>query len=148
MKTIPFLPFFLATAIGIVSSLHAAEKIVGGPKGGRLLENVPHKAEFFVTKDQKAEITFYDAALKPVAPGTQVVAINVEPKSGRARLDLEKTATGFISKTPLPDSSTPYRVVVQIREKPDASPKNFRIDLDLAVCGECRRAEYACTCAH
>lgn len=127
-------------------SLTAAEKIVGGPKGGRLLEADGQKAEFFVTKDRKVEITFYDAALKPVGPGEQVVAVTAEPKSGRAKLDLEKTATGYVSKTSLPEGD-PYRVVVQMRVKPDAKPHNFRVDLNTETCGECKRAEYACTCS-
>lgn len=126
-------------------ALNAAEKIVGGPKGGRLLEVDGQKAEFFVTKDKKVEITFYDSALKPVAPAEQVVAVTAEPKSGRTKIDLEKTATGYVSKTALPEG-TPYRVVVQMRAKPDAKPQNFRVDLDLENCGECKRAEYACTC--
>ena len=138
----------VVAALTGVASLSAAEKIVGGPKGGRLLETEPQKAEFFVTKDRKAEIIFYDAALKPVAPAAQVVSITAEPKSGRAKVELEKTATGFMSKTPLPASNEPYRVVVQVREKPDASPKNFRVDLNLDMCGECKRGEYASTCAH
>lgn len=129
-------------------ALHAAEKIVGGPKGGRLLQAGAQKAEFFVTKDRKAEVTFYDAALKPAALGTQVVTIIAEPKSGRKTLELQPTAHGYISKAPLPDGSEPYRVVVQLREKPDARPQNHRIDLDLSTCGECQRAEYACTCGH
>ncbi len=127
------------------ASLFAADKIVGGPKGGRLLEADGQKAEFFVTKDRKVEITFYDAALKPIAPGEQVVAITAEPKSGRAKIDLEKTATGYVSKTPLPEGD-PYRVVVQMRAKADAKPQNFRVDFNLETCGECKRAEYACTC--
>lgn len=126
-------------------SLTAAEKIVGGPKGGRLLEVDGQKAEFFVTKEKKVEITFYDAAMKPVAPADQVVAVTAEPKSGRAKLDLEKTATGYISKAALPEGA-PYRVVVQMRAKADGKPQNFRVDLDLANCGKCKRAEYACTC--
>src|SRR5688500_8636612 len=115
-------------------ALHAAEKIVGGPKGGRLLEVGSQKAEFFVTKDRKAEITFYNAALKPTPLETQVVAITAEPKSGRKTLELEKTTTGYISKTVLPESKEPYRVVVQLREKPDATPKNYRVDLNLENC--------------
>ena len=138
----------LFIALAASAALSGAEKIIGGPKGGRLLETEPQKAEFFVTKDRKVEITFYDAALKPVAPAAQVVAVTAEPKSGRAKIDLEKTATGFVSKQALPASEEPYRVVVQVREKPDAAPKNFRVDLNLDTCGECKRAEYACTCAH
>lgn len=124
----------------------AAEKIVAGPKGGRLLEIGTHKAEFFVTKDRKAEVTFYDAALKPAASGTYIVAITAEPKSGRTPVELEKTDTGFISKAALPEAAEPYRVVVQLREKAGATPKNYRVDLDLANCGGCNLAEYACTC--
>ena len=134
-----------AAALCSVVSLNAAEKIVAGPKGGRLLEVEPQKAEFFVNKDRKVEVTFYDAALKPVAPADQVVTVPAEPKSGKAALEMEKSPPGFVSKAPLP-AGEPYRVVVQVREKADAKPKNFRIDLDLAPCGECKHPEYACTC--
>lgn len=133
-------------AVMAITALLHAEKITGGPKGGRLLETEPHKAEFFITPDRKVEIIFYDTALKPVAPANQVVAITAEPKSGRTKLDLEKTATGFMSKQALPATEEPYRVVVQVREKAEAAPKNFRVDLNLETCGECQRAEYACTC--
>lgn len=136
---------FAVAALCATASLQA-EKYVAGPKGGRLLESEPNKAEFFVTKDRKVEITFYDATLKPVAPAAQVVAITAEPKSGRTQVELEKTATGFISKAALPASAEPYRVVVQVRAKPDAAPKNFRVDLNLETCGECKLAEYACIC--
>lgn len=131
-------------ALGATLSLYA-EKIVAGPKGGRLLESEPYKAEFFVTADRKVEITFYDATLKPVDPGAQVVTVTAEPSSGKAKLELEKTATGFVSKTALP-AGDPYRVVVQTRASADAKPKNFRVDLNLAKCGECQKVEYACTC--
>ena len=137
----------LATSLALVCSLQAAEKIVAGPKGGRLLEKTTPTTEFFVNKDRKVEINFYDAAKKSIAPATQVVAVTAEPKSGRQPLDMEKTASGFVSKTALPEGE-PYRVVVQLREKPDARPQNYRIELDLEKCGECKHAEYACTCGH
>jgi hypothetical protein len=135
---------FAVTALCATLSLHA-EKIVAGPKGGRLLESEPNKAEFFVTADRKVEITFYDASLKPTDPGAQVVAATAEPSSGKTKLEFEKTATGFISKTALP-AGDPYRVVVQTRASADAKPKNFRVDLNLANCGGCQKAEYACIC--
>lgn len=138
---------FLLTVAVLSSfvSLQAAEKITAGPNGGRLLDTAPQKAEFLVNKDRKIEVTFYDAALKPVAPGDQVIAVTAEPKSGRAKLDLEKTASGFVSKTALPEGE-PYRVVVQVKSSADAKPQNFRVDLNLSKCGECKLAEYACTC--
>lgn len=126
-------------------SLVAADKIVGGPKGGRLLEADGQRAEFFVNPDRRVEITYYDAALNAIGPGDQAVTVTAEPKSGRTKVDLEKTATGYVSKTALPEGD-PYRVVVQLRAKPDAKPQNFRIDFNLETCGECKRAEYACTC--
>ena len=146
MKTIRQLTLLFIAAVSALT-LTAAEKPAAGPKGGRLLESAPLKAEFFVTKERKVEITFYDAALKPVAPDAQVVAVTAEPAAGRTALELEKTATGFVSKTALP-AGEPYRVVVQVRATPDAKPQNFRLDLNLALCGECQRAEYACTCDH
>ena len=136
---------FAAAALCAAVALQAAEKIVAGPKGGRLLESEPLKAEFFVTADRKVEVTFYDAALKPVDAGAQVVTVTAEPSSGKVKLDLEKTATGFISKTALP-AGEPYRVVVQTRASAEAKPKNFRVDLNLEMCAECEKKEYACIC--
>ena len=148
MKTIASLASLLVGFTLAASSLAAAEKIVAGPKGGRLLDTPPLKAEFFVNRERKVEITFYDAALKPAAPGPRVAAVTAEPKSGRVALELEKTATGFVSKTALPKTSEVYRVVVQLRPEAGATPRNFRIDLNLDTCGECKHAEYACTCGH
>jgi len=81
---------FAAAALCAAVALQAAEKIVAGPKGGRLLESEPNKAEFFVTADRKVEITFYNAALKPVDAGAQVFTVTAEPGSGKVKLDLEK----------------------------------------------------------
>ena len=138
----------LAAALGFAASLPAADKkLVAGPKGGKLLETAAQKTEFFVNQDRKVEIYFYDAGLNPVAPGARVVSVTAEPKSGRQQLEFEKTATGFVSKTKLPPGD-PYRVVVQLREKADARPQNFRVEFNLEKCGECKLSEYACICGH
>jgi hypothetical protein len=138
----------LLSVLPVVGLVAAAEKIVAGPKGGRLLATVPHAAEFFVTKDRVVEVTFYDANQKPVAPGDRVVGVTAEPKAGRTAIALTKTATGFVSQAPLPAAGEVYRVVVQIRENATGRPQNFRIDLNLGQCGECKFAEYACSCPH
>jgi hypothetical protein len=132
------------TALAATVSLHA-EKVTAGPKGGRLLEAEPLKAEFFVNAERKVEVTFYDAALKPVDPGEQTVVVTAEPATGKVKLELTKTATGFVSTAAVP-AGEPYRVVVQARATATAKPKNFRVDLNLGHCGGCKRAEYACTC--
>ena len=145
MKLKSFLLFTLVLASTALAG--AADQILAGPKGGRLLAAEPHATEFFVTPDHKVEITFYDSAHQLVARGAQVVAITAEAPDGRERVELEPTTNGFVSRAPLPKGA-PYRVVVQVRASPEARPQNFRIDLNTEHCGGCDRAEYACTCAH
>lgn len=136
----------LFITVAASASAFAADSSVAGPKGGRLLATTPQRVEFFVTPERRVEITFYDASLQPVAPTTQTVSLTAEPKTGRAVVALRKTLTGYASPAPLPESTEPYRVVVQLREAAGAKPQNFRIDLNLAACAECQRGEYACTC--
>lgn len=135
----------LLAAVLVAASLMQAEKIPAGPRGGRLLESSPLKTEFLVTAERRVEITFYDDHANPVLPGDQVVTVIAEPAGGRVPLNLAKTADGFRSTAPLPDGEG-YRIVVQVRAEPGATPQNFRLDLNLTICGECQRAEYACTC--
>lgn len=142
MKTSRLL--FIAAALFAVVTVRA-EKVVGGPKGGRLLETEPVRAEFVVNAAGKAEIRFYDTVLKPAAPAAQVVAVTAEPAAGRVKLEVERAEFGFVTKEALP-AGAPYRVVVQVRATADAKPQVFRIDLNLGNCAGCDRAEYACTC--
>jgi hypothetical protein len=143
---IPMKKHILAIALAFLGSLTLhAEKAVPGPKGGRLLDAEPLRAELVVGADRALEVVFYDAAMKPVAAGAQTVAVTAEAPSGRVKVELKPTATGFVSATPLPEG-TPYRIVVQIKATADAKPKNHRVDLNLGNCGGCNRAEYACTC--
>lgn len=135
----------LAIAALGVATLTRAESPAGGPKGGRLLESTPLKAEFHVDESRKAEVIFYDAGMNAVSPGEATVAITAEPASGRMPVEVVKTPHGFASTVALPEGG-PYRVVVQVRASPGARPQNFRIDLNLGLCGECNRAEYACIC--
>lgn len=144
MKHITSLLF--VAAVLATPAVSAEKKTVAGPQGGRLLATQGHQTEFVVRPDRKVAINFYDAALKPVPVSTQTVTITAEPKSGRTKVDLEKTATGFVSKTPLPESAEPYRIVVQVRAQPNAKPQNFRVDLNLETCAECKLKEYACIC--
>ena len=143
MKKLTQIVTVAALTIGIC--LAQAAKITPGPKGGRLLENETPRAEFFVEKDKTVSITFYDASLKPVSVTDQVVAATAETKSGKVKIEFEKKGDVLVSKTPLPEGDG-YNVVVQLRSKPDAKPQNFRIKYDPAICGKCKRAEYACIC--
>ena len=136
----------LALASTALAPLLRAD-IVPGPKGGRLLDAPPHRAEFFVGADRRVEITFYDDALQPVAHGGHQAKVIAELPGARQTIELRETAHGFASTQPLP-AGEPYRIVVQFRGGPQSRAVNHRIDLNLAHCGGCDRAEYACTCEH
>ncbi len=143
MKTIqPVIPIIV-----LLFATHVAhgEKIVAGPKGGRLLEAEGVKAEFFVEKDRTAIVTFYDSNLKSVALADQGVTALAETKDGKKKIDFEKKEDALVSKVPLPDGDG-YTVVLQLKTSAVAKVKNFRIPLNTSVCGGCKHAEYACTC--
>lgn len=144
-RTIQFITLAIASLALSASSLTAAEEIKAGPKGGRLLETPGAPAEFFVEKDRTVSITFYDATMKPVAPGDQTVTATAEAPSGKTKLEFEKKGDMLVSKQPLPEGEG-YNVVVQVKDTADAKPKNFRIPLKLNICKGCNRADYACTC--
>ena len=132
---------------GVLGTLSPAwaEKMTPGPKGGRLLENEAPRAEFFVEKDRKVTLTFYDASLKSVPAAEQTATMIAEAKGGKTKIEFEKKGDLLVSKAPLPEGND-YIVVVQLRAKPDAKPQNFRIKYNATVCEKCKRAEYACIC--
>jgi hypothetical protein len=125
---------------------HGHDKPIPGPKGGRIIEVESGHAEFFVQPDKKVSVTFYGEDMKPVAPGDQTITVIAEAPSGKAKLAFEKAGDAFVSTTTLPEGNG-YRVVLQIKATADAKPQNLRIDYHTEICGECKRAEYACICA-
>jgi hypothetical protein len=136
----------LLTVGATLFTLPAAEKKpIAGPKGGRLLEKTEPRAEFFLEPDRTATITFYDAALKPVPAGEQVVTVIVEAKDRKTTIAFEKKGDVLVSKAKFPEGNGD-NVVVQFKQTNDAKPQNFRFKLDTHICGECKRAEYACSC--
>jgi len=132
-------------SLSLAITLSAADKQVGGPKGGRLLENEAPRAEFFVEKDRAVTITFYDKELKPVPPAEQVVTAIAETKKSKAKLEFEKKGGALLSRTPLPEGDG-YTVVEQIKARVEAKAHNFRIKYDTSTCRKCKRVEYACIC--
>jgi glucan biosynthesis protein len=117
------------------------------PKGGRLLDKTEPHAEFVVEKDRSVTINFYSEEMKPIAATTQSVTAIADAKSGKATLQFEKKGDVLVSNSKLPEGDG-YNIVVQFKQTADAKPLNLRFKLDLKVCGECKRAEYACICDH
>jgi len=140
-----FLAAFFASSV-YAENIHK-HAIISGPKGGKVLNSEPWRAEFFVQRDRKVSVTFYDAAMKTVRPTTQEVKMIAEVKTGKVTLGFDKSDDFLISKTALPEGDG-YRIVIQIKNDPTAKPQNFRVDFHTEICNECRRAEYACSCRH
>jgi hypothetical protein len=147
MKTaIKLILLTVVFSLGLLT-LPAADRIAGGPKGGRLLEKTEPRAEFFVGKDRTVTINFYNHDMKPVAATTQAVTVIANAKSGKETLQFEKRGDSLVSKTKLPEGED-YNLVVQFKQTADAKPMNLRFKLDMHTCGECKRSEYACACGH
>ena len=138
------LNILLALTVAVSPAL-ADAKVKAGPRKGRVLEMQGKNAEFLVGQDRTISIAFYDAAMKPQAPTTEVAAAIAEAPTGKARLEFEKKGNLLVSKTPLPAGEL-YTVVVQLKATADAKSRNFRILLNLSLCKPCGNAEYACTC--
>ncbi len=145
----------LTLAVALCASLAlpalAAEKHdhkhLATPKGGRLLDKTEPHAELVVEKDRSVTINFYTEALKPVAATTQAVTVIADAKGGKTTLQFEKKGDSLVSTGKLPEGNG-YNVVVQFKQTAEAKPLNLRFKLDMSTCGECKRAEYACTCDH
>lgn len=129
----------LATAVAF------AAKPIPGPKGGKIVTTEAPHVEFFVGKDRSVIVSFYDKDMKPVTPAGQVVSAVAEAKTGKVTLAFTAKDGALVSTAPLPDGDG-YRVVVQVRDTAEARPKNYRVEFHDEVCGECKRAEYACVC--
>ena len=146
MKTITRI-LTAAVLVALTGSVFAAATVKAGPRKGRILEIENQQAEFFIEKDRTISIAFYDAAMKPQPAAAQVVTATAEAPTGKVKLEFDKKGDLLVSRTPLPEGKD-YTIVVQVKATADAKPKNFRILLDLAECGECHNPEYACTCEH
>ena len=129
-------------SIGVLVAAEPA-KSVADVQPGRRLEAPGLSAQFVIQSDRKASVSFVDEAGKPVARGERTVIVKVDGKD----VVLEPQPNGFITKEPL-QAKEPAAIVVQVRAAADAKPTNFRLTLNTALCGECKRQEYGCTCAH
>ncbi len=117
------------------------------PKGGRLLDRTEPHAEFVIEKDRNVTINFYADHMKPAAVTTQSATVIATPASGKTTIEFERKGGSLVSKTKLPEGEG-YNLAVQFKQTTDSKPQNFRFELDLTACAECKRAEYACICEH
>ncbi|MCC6415616.1 MAG: hypothetical protein IT582_06880 [Opitutaceae bacterium] len=143
MKTIR--KIILTSFARLATAVAFAAKPIPGPKGGKIVTAEAPHVEFFVEKDRSVIVSFYDKDMKPVTPAGQVVSAVAEAKTGKVTLAFTAKDGALVSTAPLPEGDG-YRVVVQVRDTAEARPKNYRVEFHEEVCGECKRAEYACIC--
>lgn len=148
MKTLltALLALLVLTSAAIAADGHDHGKIIPGPKGGRIVEIEGGHAELLVQPDRKVAVIFYGDDMNAVNPAEQIVIVVAEAPAGKEKIEFEKTADQFVSRTALPEGDG-YRIVLQIRGAEGAKAQNFRIDYHTETCGKCNRAEYACICA-
>lgn len=143
MKSILRIVLLSITVVATATAF--AGKPIPGPKGGKIVTTEAPHVELFVAPDRTVVVSFYDKDLKPITIADQLVSAVVEAKSGKANLSFIVKNGGLVSSNPLPEGDG-YRIVLQVRDNAQARPKNYRIEYHDEVCGECKRAEYACIC--
>jgi len=138
----------LIVTFALASTLSAGDSATPPtPNGGRLLKNIKPQAEFFVTPERKAQITFLDEKGKAIAPAEQIVTIICGERSDPTRLEFVRENDVLLSKGTFPKGNG-FPTIVQIKTNPDAKPVLEKFNLNVTVCSGCQLAEYACTCGH
>jgi hypothetical protein len=141
------LAIMLSVSATIMRGHGAGEKNIAGPNDGRVLTKSEPHAEFFVMKDRKVQITFLGENGKPVAPAAQVVTVTAGDRSAPTTLRFAQSGDVLISDVALP-AGNDFPAVVQIKAAPEKKAVTERFNVNLAICEECGKAEYACTCGH
>jgi len=144
------LSFIASLALAVTASAtgdHSHEKKIAGPNGGRVLTKIEPHAEFFVTAERKVQITFLGDDGKALAPAGQVVSVTAGDRAAPTKLSFVKSGDVLISDAALPAGNN-FPAVVQIKVTPEAKAVVEKFNVNLSQCGECDKAEYACTCAH
>ena len=137
--------FLLVSFTLAATAVAFAAKPLVGPKGGKIVTTDAPHVEFFVEKDRKVTVTFYDQNLKPLALTGQVVTAVAEAKTGKVGLEFAAKGGALGSNVALPKGDD-YMVVLQVRDTASARPKIYRVLFHAEICKECKLAEYACVC--
>jgi hypothetical protein len=131
---------------------HGAAKKLVGPNQGRVITQLEPDAELFVTAERKVRLTFIDGAGKPVAvPAGLGATLITGDRSAPVILTFAadgEGATGSLLTTAVLPEGKSLLVVLRVKPSAEARIVTVRVPLNLAICGECSKPEYACACAH
>lgn len=123
------------------------DHVKAGPNSGRMIENVSPKAEFVVLDGGKVQITFFDDAMKVVAPSSQVVSVVSGERSNPVELTFTAQGQSLISTEALPAGNN-FPTIVAIKANADAEEVITKLTLNLNDCSSCSNKEYSCECHH
>lgn len=131
---------------------HGAAKKLVGPNQGRVITQLEPHAELFVTSDRKVRLTFIDDSGKPVAVpaglgATLITGERSAPVTLTFAADGEGATGSLLTTAALPEGKN-LPVVLRVKPSAEAEVMTVRVPLNLAICGECSKPEYACACAH
>ncbi|MFT5468803.1 MAG: hypothetical protein ACI8UO_003915 [Verrucomicrobiales bacterium] len=123
---------------------------IAGPNGGRVLQELTPRLEFFITEDRKVRITAVtndekDPTALPI--GEQIVKVITGDRLDPTKLDFAKDGNSLISNGSLPDGLD-VPVVVQVKLDEGAKTELVKFQANLRDCPTCDYKEYACVCVH
>ena len=145
----------LLACLALTPAIHAAdkhdhthEKKEAGPNGGRIITSTNPHYEFFVTPERKVKITFLGEDNKAIPAKDQIVTATSGDRSAPTKLTFTKDGDSLISDKALPEGNNNPPIILQVKSSPDAKSVTEKFNANLAICPECKHAEYACTCEH
>lgn len=118
-----------------------------GPNGGRVIDSVEPRVEFFVTEDRKAQLSFLDDAGEVIPPDGQEASLVSGDRSNPTRLKFVRQGDVLVSDGALPEGDV-FPIVLEIAAEPGARIARERFNYNASECPECGYAEYACVCGH
>lgn len=135
----------LLGSLALTTAAFAHGEVEIGPNGGRILEfskNETMHGEVTV-KDGKFHIALLDKDKKPVALAEQELTATSGDRAKPEKLTVEKKDGKFV----IPTVKEGEWIIFQFRESAKAKPVTARLQYDTKPCGECKKAEWLCTCA-
>lgn len=107
-----------------------------GPNGGRMLTNTG--AEFLITEEGEIKLFFLNDKKEVVAPTVDSLTVLL----GANEVELKKEGKVYVSAA-MKDKLTGKATV---KTKTGDKSKTDKFEVSLEKCGECKNAEYKCTC--
>lgn len=118
---------------------------VESPSSSKANQRLRVSAAFLVLPDRRVRLTFVDGAV--VSPGDRIATVTTGERSAPVRLTFKAEGESLVSENPLPDGKA-FPVILQIQSLPGEKPALAKFQLDLSICGGCKKPEYVCSCEH